>query len=404
MVLFDRAAAAQFMGSMLILDRSGDIIYDSGANPARKANFADRDYFKSQLHKSDSTFVSAPYKSRLRAGDPSIALSRRLDSKEGGFDGVVMAAVRIQFFEHMLSQINLGPKSVMAITLLDGTVILREPSTDGAGNIGFSVASSPIFQRMLKAPGVPFSHASVFDGVERYYLSARVEGFPLLLSVGISTDAAMQQWRDNSTISSALTVSMCVLLGFLVRSLKLALIHSKDVEAQLERLAATDKLTGLPNRRAFDLKLEMELVAASHGMRHLSILLIDIDHFKQINDKFGHSVGDVILARCANRISRLMRMERDFAARYGGEEFVAILPSTDVFAAMAIAERIRSAVAEMTPLPADPGFRITVSIGVAGGIPRRDDLRGSLLEQADKALYEAKNSGRNRVCLFQSVE
>lgn len=91
-------------------------------------------------------------------------------------------------------------------------------------------------------------------------------------------------------------------------------------------------------------------------------------------------------------------------ARYGGEEFVAILPSTDVVAAVAIAERIRSAVEAMMPFPADPSFRITVSIGVAGGIPQRDDLRGYLLKQADKALYEAKNSGRNCVSLLQSGE
>ncbi|OYX86394.1 MAG: hypothetical protein B7Y75_03255, partial [Azorhizobium sp. 35-67-5] len=340
MVLFDRAAGAQFLGSMLVLNREGAIAYDSGSVPPRDGNFSDRDYFAAQIHSRGDTYVSAPFESRLRAGDPSIALSRRITGPRGQFEGVVMAALRIAFFQSLLDSLDLGSKSVIALTRTDGTVILRHPSMDGKGNTGVNVASSPVFQRMVRRPEEPFSDRSVFDDVSRYYLHTRIAGFPLLLSVGISTEAAMSEWIESAMTSSALTIAMCVLLILLIRALRLALAHSQEVEEQLEVLAVTDQLTGLPNRRAFDLAAATEMRRAARNRDYLAILLIDIDHFKQINDRYGHNVGDEVLARIAKQIARSIRRPGDFAARYGGEEFVVILPATEVGGATFIADRI----------------------------------------------------------------
>ncbi|QRG06659.1 hypothetical protein EZH22_27730 [Xanthobacter dioxanivorans] len=192
MVLFDRATGAQFLGSMLVLDREGaSIVYDSGSVQPRKGNFSDRDYFEAQVRGRGDTYVSAPFESRLRAGDPSIALSRRLTGPNGRFEGVVIAALRIAFFQSLLDHVDLGPRSVVALTRIDGTVIFRHPSTDGKGNTGVSLATSPVFQRMVRWAREAFADRSVFDGVSRYYLHTRIEGYPLILSVGISTEAAL---------------------------------------------------------------------------------------------------------------------------------------------------------------------------------------------------------------------
>lgn len=405
MVLFDRAAGAQFLGSMLVLSRDGSIVYDSGSVPPRVGNFADRDYFTAQMDGLRGTYVSAPFESRLRAGDPSIALSRRISGPGGSFDGVVIAALRIAFFQLQLDNVDLGPRSVIALTRSDGTVILRHPSTDGKGNTGVSVAASPVFQRMMTRPGEPFSDQSVFDGVGRYYLHTQIEGFPVFLSVGISTQAAMGEWIESAITSSALTLAMCVLLILLVRALRLALMHSQDMEAQLEVLSVTDELTGLPNRRAFDLALASEMRRAARHSTSLAVLMLDIDHFKRVNDRYGHAVGDVVLARIAKVIAGSIRRPGDFAARYGGEEFVVILPATEAGGASFIAERMRLAIASFDPCPAEPTLgSVTVSIGVGAAVMQPTSSGAELVSWADRALYEAKGAGRNRVALYHKDE
>lgn len=401
MVLFDRAASAQFLGSMLVLGRDGGIIHDSGSSPPRQGNFQDRDYFTAQIDEDKGTYVSTPFESRLRANDPSIALSRRVTGPGGEFEGVVIAAVRIAFFQALLDRVDLGPESVIALTRSNGIVIIRSPSTDGKGNVGANISGSPIFKRILSTPGQAFTDRSVFDGTKRYYISTKIESFPLFLSIGISTEAAMNEWTANALTSSALTVAMCVLFILLVRALRLALLRSHEIEEQLEALAVTDALTGLPNRRAFNLAFASEMRRAARQRTPLAILLIDVDHFKSINDSYGHGVGDIVLTRVANQISRSIRRPGDFAARYGGEEFAAILPSTHAEGATAIAERMRSAIEAIAPCPSQPKLeKVTVSIGVSVGPVDPASPPAQIVNRADRALYEAKGGGRNRVIVF----
>lgn len=403
MVLFDRAAGAQYLGQLVILDRNGDVIEASGSRQPHPINLADRDYFRAQVNGQAGLYVSAPFRSRLRDNDPSIALSRRISGPDGSFEGVVLAALRLAFFQSLLDTVNLGPESAISITRTDGTIIVRSPSTDDTGNSGLNVATSPVFQRMILRPGEPFSERSQLDGIDRHYLHTIIGEFPLLLSVGISPAAAMAEWTESALISSALTVAMCMLLIVLVRALRLALMRSQEVEAQLKILAVTDELTGLPNRRAFDLALGSEMRRAARNRSSLAVLLIDVDHFKRINDRFGHAVGDVVLARIARDISRCIRRPGDFAARYGGEEFVAILPATEAGGASFLAERMRLTIASMEPCPGEPSLgKVTVSIGVGATILEPASSGAELVTWADRALYEAKGAGRNRVVVYQN--
>ena len=163
-----------------------------------------------------------------------------------------------------------------------------------------------------------------------------------------------------------------------------ALVRTRLYE-HAERLATTDGLTGLLNRRTFNSELEKRVREAQRYRRPLSLLLLDIDHFKKVNDTHGHPAGDAVLRGVAQVAAKQAR-ETDIVARYGGEEMALILPETDAEGAARIAERIRQAVAASK----HEGLQVTVSIGVATGF---DDL----VEHADKALYRAKQSGRNRV-------
>ena len=170
--------------------------------------------------------------------------------------------------------------------------------------------------------------------------------------------------------------------------------------ARLRRDGFTDALTGIANRRFFDRRLQEEISLWRRHGDSLSCLLVDLDHFKQVNDRHGHQMGDQVLQQVARSLNHGLRAS-DLLARYGGEEFILLLPQTQSTRAAEIAERLRAAVAGITWVPAN--LRVTASIGLASINANQrtmlDDPSSWLLNQADRALYEAKAGGRNRVAV-----
>ena len=174
-------------------------------------------------------------------------------------------------------------------------------------------------------------------------------------------------------------------------------------EKQLRLQATTDTLTGIANRRYFFEKLNQLIFQEKEYPRPLSILLIDFDNFKQINDEYGHFSGDICLTEVCNLTASLLR-EQDIFARLGGEEFVIALPETTLQEAKQIAERIRINISNHNiVLSAQPNFKCTVSIGIASNANQSDDLDKILL-QADTALYQAKEYGRNRTLAYKEKD
>ncbi|MGH7695913.1 MAG: diguanylate cyclase [Gemmatimonadaceae bacterium] len=172
--------------------------------------------------------------------------------------------------------------------------------------------------------------------------------------------------------------------------------HLKDANSRLEALASLDSLTGLKNRRAFEERLQEEISRARRSKESFALLLLDIDHFKNFNDSFGHPRGDDVLKSVSRVLSRSVR-DADFIARHGGEEFAIILPDTDRDAAKLMGERLRVAIEENT-WDARP---ITVSVGAAAWLDGAS--AESLIDQADRALYRSKQAGRNIVTLADAA-
>ena len=167
-----------------------------------------------------------------------------------------------------------------------------------------------------------------------------------------------------------------------------------------ELRAATDSLTGLPNRRAIADTIRRMVAQTTRTMRPLAALMCDLDHFKQINDQYGHGRGDDVLAAVGAAITSSIRVS-DFAGRFGGEEFLVLLPDTDAVGAVALAEKIRSAVAAIQVPTIDRA--ITLSVGIAV-LPDHVLDADALQRAADRALYTAKNSGRDRVEVFSNEQ
>ncbi len=172
----------------------------------------------------------------------------------------------------------------------------------------------------------------------------------------------------------------------------------QEVNQALERMSYWDALTGVPNRRQLDEYLEREWKRAAREKAPLSFLMIDIDHFKDYNDAYGHQAGDDCLVRVAATLEAVGRRPGDLLARYGGEEFLAVLAGTSVEAARLLGERMRRAVLELNIAHAgSPQGRVTVSLGLASMVPVSGSGPGGLLDAADRAMYRAKHQGRNRL-------
>jgi diguanylate cyclase (GGDEF)-like protein len=188
----------------------------------------------------------------------------------------------------------------------------------------------------------------------------------------------------------------------------------RDMQRKLEEQSITDALTGLKNRRFFDERLHEEFRRAQRYGDYLSLIMIDLDDFKHVNDRHGHPAGDAVLREAASLIRASIR-DPDICARYGGEEFAVILPKTHLSGALAVAERVwRELGAKEYAIPASASaaqggdaagrtVRVTASIGIAF-YPSKDITSSELLlRYADQALYQAKQAGRNTICLYQAA-
>lgn len=169
-----------------------------------------------------------------------------------------------------------------------------------------------------------------------------------------------------------------------------------EANIKLQQLADMDGLTGLANRRRFDNVLQTEWLRAQRTGQTLSLLMCDIDFFKLYNDRHGHLAGDECLKKVATVLGASLQRPADLAARYGGEEFALVLPDTEAPGAMALAELCRQQI-EALALPNQPDRNVTLSIGVASMVPAANAVPLDLIDHADRALYQAKHAGRNRV-------
>ncbi|GAA0700335.1 hypothetical protein GCM10009104_31600 [Marinobacterium maritimum] len=175
--------------------------------------------------------------------------------------------------------------------------------------------------------------------------------------------------------------------------------HLQQVNEELERLSVTDALTGIANRRSFDLQLAQEWRRAQRDSRMLAVIMVDVDLFKNFNDTFGHQRGDDCLRQIAQALAAQLHRSGDLIARYGGEEFILLLPGLDLQQAGQMAERLRDAVAALNiSHPSSLSGCVSVSLGVVARVPHPNMRVEMLIHDADKALYMAKEQGRDRIC------
>ncbi|PUA16606.1 sensor domain-containing diguanylate cyclase [Glaciimonas sp. PCH181] len=397
MVLFDHSATAQDMGYLLVLDEAGNVVIDSKSESPRNANLADRDYFKVHRDSPDiGLYISRPFEPRMDdVTGASIALSRRLSHPDGSFAGAVVGTMRLNYFRKLFAGMNLGANGSMALMLADGTMLMRMPYDSKA--VGPNLMGTANYARFAQTSSGDFFGTSAIDGVKRWYAFRHIGNYPLILDVALATRDVYAEWNHRAWIIGSLVAAVDFVIIMLAALFAQQLRHRLTIEAELRSLARTDGLTGLSNRRAFDEIAQTEWQRAQRSKLPLSLLMIDVDHFKGFNDLYGHLAGDDALTAIAQCIGQAIRRPGDSAARYGGEEFVVLLPNTDWAGAAQVAEHIRTAVQALNRSHVASTHQVvTVSVGVTCTTERRFATLRALINAADVALYEAK-AGRNQV-------
>lgn len=372
-----------------MVTRDGTLRYVPDRGQTQKTNVADRDYFQAQFNeKTRGLYVAKPVISRV-TGKLGIPISIPV-TRAGGDIAVLFAAIELDRLAGTFEDERIQPQGTIAIIRDDGLFLFRSPMDDKI--IGSNVAKSAMWQRNMGAlpRGFYESERSPVDGLSRAVAFSRVQDYPLVVAVTASLDDLLRAWRMHTLIlvSIALLISTACLL--LAATLLRCMRGEATARRTLEHLMLTDPLTGVGNRRMLELRLDDEILRAQRYGRALTAVYFDLDHFKLVNDSYGHDVGDTVLRLVADSLVANVR-QSDHVARLGGEEFVVLLTETGLSAAVTLVERMRAAVAALRT----PGLpqHITISAGLAQW--REGENAESLLRRADRALYRAKASGRN---------
>ena len=413
-------------------------------------DLSDRAYLRKAVETRG--FVFSDYLLARATKLPIMTAAYPVSAIAAGEDAIIVAGINLDWMSKVMD--DLGGRAGVSAVLIDSEGTVLATPTDQASMVGRPLDNVPLLAAIAdKAIGSDQSTRTISfvaaDGSRRAVSSTRIPGTGSRLVVSI--DEARVAANTNREIRTAYLqlafVFLFVLLGALIAAEKLIIQPIEMMAAMAKRfgqgdwlaraapnrlpaefiplarafnamaaqlgqrerelvatndrltvIASIDMLSGLANRRGFQSRLEFEWMKAQQTDGELSLMMIDVDHFKLFNDTYGHVEGDACLSRLGESLAGIAAETMGFAGRYGGEEFCLLLPNTDSVRALQIGEMVRSAVQQLAmPHITSSHLTVTVSVGVACATPN-DALRpGDLIEAADAALYAAKHRGRNAV-------
>jgi diguanylate cyclase (GGDEF)-like protein len=374
------ASALPAIHEMGLTDKDGNAIVKSLVPRPVGMNYHERDYFRYlSSHDTRDVFIGQPVKSKVD-GSVNITVSRRINTKDGAFAGIVVASVSMNFFRRLFETVQLKSGGFISLVSDDGTLLANSPASFGDGELA----------AMAAAPAGSLEYPSPDNNVMRLGAFNHLQHYPMTTVVAQNSSSVLSDWYGQLRVHGAIVLSILAVIGVLGHRVGLA---NRTTRLQ----ALCDGLTGLANRRCFNETIQREFHRAARSARPLSLIMVDIDLFKAFNDQYGHPSGDSCLRAVSAAVQGVLRRPRDVAARYGGEEFAILLPETDLAGAVQTVRDMQAAVRalgirhEVSPLGV-----VTLSAGVASWRPGHlIKMSAGLVEAADEALYEAKARGRN---------
>lgn len=319
-------------------------------------------------------------------GSMNVTISYPLLSDEGELLGFVLAGIDLSFFQQWLDLIEIDTHNVITIYDLNSRILARNPYV--AENIGIQVTEQHLNRIANTQSKIPFTHRliSPVDGIDRVWSLRKIGDLPFIVVNGEQMTTAMASWRQMLIMFLMVGTIMSLTIIFGTRE------YVKNLKKSIEmrELAIADSLTGLWNRRHFTDLATQTIACAQRGDHPLVLIMLDLDHFKNINDTLGHNIGDQVLHEVAQILLKICR-QSDVVARWGGEEFIVLLPDTDTGGAVVFSQRLQT---QFLDLSQKLKISVTTSQGIAS-FSANDNLE-SLIKRADDALYLAKKHGRNR--------
>ncbi|WP_158284570.1 sensor domain-containing diguanylate cyclase [Azospirillum sp. TSO35-2] len=415
--------SSDLLFQVAVISRNGRLTFSNLQAVTESIDLSDREHFRVHLEEDrDFLFISRPLLGRV-SQKWTIQFTRKIFDDRGDFIGVIVLSVDPYYFGRFSETVSLGEQDVIALLRSDRTVMSRVVG----GNydqkyLGTVIEPRPYMDPLAPDSGV-YETASAIDGIKRFVGYQKIRQYGLFVVSLIDRDAAFLR-SDRAVFNGVLIGVAGTLLLILaslafgvaiwavfndyrtVRTMNVVLKKAHDEletvnnalkqrEEELVVLSETDPLCRISNRRRFMSVSEAELVRHRRYGRIFSLFILDIDHFKSVNDTHGHSAGDAVLVGITHVIQKRLR-ESDTFARIGGEEFAVFLPETDVAGALVVAEDLRQSVAATTiDIGGDRCVAVTVSIGIAC-LDNGQSSVSDILNRADKALYAAKRDGRNR--------
>jgi diguanylate cyclase (GGDEF)-like protein len=447
--LSDLTASMPSVNGMSIADADGRIMCSTIPNVVG-INLSDRPHFQTAMETGE--FAVGNYVVGRLTRKPTFAAAYPTQAIDGSVRAAVVTSINLQWVTALIA--SLERRQGSSVLLIDsmGTVIAGDPSTSAL--TGKRIDDTAFFKSLGHGDEGTVRGEGV-DGIRRIFGFVRVPSSDARLVVGLN-EAELLQRIDREILLAYLQLGFFGLLVLLmawfggerlivapIRSLartaerigrgdlqarparqawakefaplaaalndmarKLADREQelRDANSHLEELASSDALSGLANRRGFDARLAADWQRSGKLNRPIALLMIDVDHFKQFNDRYGHVEGDVCLRRIGKLLRETATGEDDLPARYGGEEFALLLPGADMDMALNVGERLRDAVEGLCIAHASsPEGQVTISIGVASLVPGVGQDAEHLVEAADIALYAAKRRGRNAVVAHGAV-
>ena len=396
-LLVNQAARSERIEGIFIYDAEGNWLNSSHPGIHEVHNNSHREYFiHHQNTRSKLPFIGQPVHS-LSDGNRVITISRRYNQPDGSFGGVVLISIQMKYFELFYQGFDVGNQGTIELVREDGCIMIQAPGNELTPQKGITYKAD--FNDLKQKEKRNFTYTSDTDHITRITAIVPTPHYPLYVVTGIARKEALSNLRP-AVISSIIGTSIGILLLLAVGILldrQLTRVLRKEIQLQSE--AEMDGLTQIANRRTFDRHLAAIFHEAPSHPRSLSLLLIDVDHFKRYNDTYGHLGGDECLQKVAQALKSVKKRPNDLIARYGGEEFAILLPDCDQPSAQTIAEEAVLLIRKLSIAHASSLTRdiVTISVGLSTTVIPSETTPEELIKRADEALYRAKETGRDRV-------
>lgn len=387
-----------------IIDPAGKVKAQTRDADTDVLDVSDRLHFL-QPRETGKRYIDAATVSRLPGSPILFFVSKPVFDASGKFLAVATIGMETSQLTSFYSLFGFSLAPAISIFKGDGGIVARNPGMEKL--VGKSNAKSDIFTTYLpRAPFGTYKSHSRLDGKTRLAAYRSLPDLDLVVFSGIETPAAFAAWKARSLRLITIVSGMLALIWGTLLVASRATVEQASLRQEnqhLDSLASRDPLTGIGNRRLLARTLRRDWSKHDRSGAPISLVFLDVDYFKLFNDHYGHPAGDDCLRRVAHALQESLQREGDLVARYGGEEFVAVLDCNHE-GALRVAERMRRWVEalEIPHIRSKTSNFVTASFGVASTESTRTQSAEELLALADKALYEAKASGRNQVCAVKA--